>query len=161
MRTIVGGTRLHHGGSTMSMNNQGAAILLRLGVCDESGIAEFLEANHVRGRRNNVAYCVLANYLKREIGAEAVEVHCKRTEIAGKTIQNPFSVRMFLKLFDAGLFPTLETANNPADMDGQIVSMGTSERVRIIPASKQVMQYLEPWAYRSGGEPGGRPRYVS
>ena len=133
----------------LSANERVRTAMTRLGLfSDEYDIAAFLEAEQVHGLKSHPAECVLANFIRRETGVPC-QVGRTNTRVQGTIIDNPPVVCNFLKLFDDGCFPLLETAVF-LRTDSKIAA--TLPRTQLLTARESMILDLPPWLTGMGKE---------
>lgn len=77
-------------------------------------VAQFFEANRIKGRQNASSYCPVANYVRQQTGAGAVAVNCLSVaamSFAGNggfvLMEASSPVSRFIQTFDQGMYPQL------------------------------------------------------
>lgn len=94
----------------LSTDERVREIITRLGnFDDEFALAEFFKQRHHFGLKSHPALCVLADYIRLQTGIRC-QVGSTKTRVGDTLIDNPPVVCNFLKLYDEGCFPILETA---------------------------------------------------
>jgi hypothetical protein len=127
----------------MSAVEQARQILNSFGSFTPTRIFAYLEAEGMHGCLGSSEKCVLANYLRKATGAQTVTVFSQTSVIDGHRIENPRSVRGFVNLFDALVFPSLITgmlemwAKRKAEQE-------LYERT-CFKVTPQMRRYLAPW----------------
>ena len=127
-------------------------IITRLGQFDHSyALAKFLVAEGAHGKRGKVGECVLSNYLQCQTGIRCgVGRTGTRVPLRNTFIEHPPVVRDFVKLFDYGYFPLLESEVY-RERQRRIFLAEQAER-HIIPVTEAVKAHLRPWLTGMGDD---------
>lgn len=80
--------------------------LLALGD-DVDSIRSALHSVGAKGERMRACWCPVANYLRKRLGTDAVEVGHQRITVCGVSVQIPTPVERFITSFDVMQFPEL------------------------------------------------------